>query len=222
MTDANPVRLARGVQHLLPVVLLAVAFLELSALIPVPFDTLDVGGVAALLGPASFLPLSLAVVWAAFLPPTRTGLLVKIVTAVGAAGFVAARIVLTVAWWMEQSGAGAGWTTTVLGLSGLLLGSSLLVWSVVDVSATRSALRRPRDEVSPALAAAPVDPVLPASPSTPARPPSPVRVGPQPPHPSQETPSPMWQSVSTPWPRRDESDPNGTLIRPPRPQRPRH
>ena len=57
-------RNARTVQHLLPIILLALGFLELGALIPVAFDTLDVGGTAAMLGPSAFLPVALGVVWA--------------------------------------------------------------------------------------------------------------------------------------------------------------
>lgn len=84
MPERNPVSVAKGVQHLLPIALLLVAFLELSAVIPASFDKLDVGGAAAILGPSSFLALSLAVVWAAFLPPSRPALYVKAITAAGA------------------------------------------------------------------------------------------------------------------------------------------
>ncbi|MDO5735265.1 MAG: hypothetical protein Q4P15_02195 [Propionibacteriaceae bacterium] len=198
MTNGKSVRLARGVQHLLPVVLLLVAFLELSALIPVSFDTLDVGGVAALLGPASFVPVSLAVVWSAFLPPTRTGQLVKVVTAAGATGFVGARLVLTILWWVAAADNGApGWSTTVLGLAGLLLGIALVVWSVADVAATRTALVGRSVTGTPEPAPSPQKSAGMAQPA------------------ALRTP---WTSVSTPWPRRDENDPEGTLIRPPRPQ----
>ena len=193
-------RVARTMQHLLPLLFLVVGYLELAALMPVPFDTLQLAGTASLLGPASFLPVTLAVVWAALLPGSRFSLAVKVVTSLGAVGFTVARAVLVIVWWMAAEE--VGWSTGVLMVAGLLLGVSLSAWAFVDAIAMRGALRTP---TTPRDAGAAVLPEAgePESPTTPTRPPA------------VQPPSPVWQSVSTPWPRRDESDPNGTLIRPP-------
>lgn len=179
---------------MLPVVLLLAAILELAAVVPAPMAGSGTGD-AALLGPGAFVPVSLAVVWAALLAPSRPAGYVKALTAAGATGFVVARLALAISWWTGRAGvAEPGWTAVVLGLSGLLLGVALMVWSIVDVAATRYALAQPR--VSPLPEVARVD-------APPAR----------------SAVQPMWQSVSTPWPRRDETDPDGTLIRPPQSQR---
>lgn len=198
-------RMASGVQHLLPVVLLVAAILELIAVATVQVDALDVGGAASVLGPSAFLPLSLAVVWAAFLTPSRPALVVKAITAGGAAGFLAARLVLSLAWWTGRTT--AGWTASALIFASILLGVALLVWCCVDLVATRAALSATRT-----LTRSPASPAVSAAESSPSGPPE-VRAAAHPPT------QPAWQSVSTPWPRRDESDPDGTVIRPPRRQR---
>ncbi|RMB62276.1 hypothetical protein [Tessaracoccus antarcticus] len=211
-------RIARTLQHLLPIILLAVGFLELAALIPVAFDTLDVGGTAAMLGPSSFLPLSLAVVWAALLPPSGFALAVKAATAAGAVLFAAARVGLTTLWWRDSPG--MGWSTGTLALAGSAMGAALTVWAIVDALATRGALAETTATPSTAMPATAqtarvADTTLPGSPTTPARPTSPTAplAGGEPVMPVRQPP--VWQSVSTPWPRRDEADPDGTLIRPP-------
>ncbi|MEO7588027.1 MAG: hypothetical protein ABIS84_08365 [Arachnia sp.] len=215
-------RNARTVQHLLPIILLALGFVELSAIIPVAFDPLDVGGTAAMLGPSAFLPVSLGVVWAALLPPTGFALAIKAVTAVGAAAFTAIRGVLIGVWWRDSDA--LGWSTGGLVLAGFLLGLTLAAWAFVDARATRESLRTAPGVPVPAAPARPAAPltvrtadaVPPSSPTTPTRPTSPASalVGGGAPVPVQQQAA--WQSVSTPWPRRDEADPDGTVIRPPR------
>ncbi len=232
-SDPNPVRFAKGVQHMLPIALMLVALLELMALLPVPLDSLALGGVAAMLGPGSFLAMVIAVLWAAFLPPSRSALLVKAATAVGSVAVVVTKLVLVLLWWTGHSGGGpVGWSAVLLVLTGLVLGVVMLVWSVVDLSATRSVLAQQTSSGIPAqsASAAPSDP--PVRSATPARPPSPVTtVSASTPtrqsspesapeqqirHPRPQAPSSQWRSVSTPWPRRDEADPDGTIIRSPR------
>ena len=215
-------RNARTVQHLLPIILLALGCVELSALIPVAFDTLDVGGTAATLGPSAFLPVSLAVVWAALLPPTGFALAIKSVTAVGAAAFTAIRGVLIGVRWRASDA--PGWSTGGLVLAGFLLGLTLAAWALVDARATRASLRIAAGTPVPATPGRPAAPLRgrtadaapPSSPTTPTRPASsaPALAGGGAPMPARQQPA--WQSVSTPWPRRDEADLDGTVIRPPR------
>ncbi len=216
---SNDVQTVRVAYYILPIAALLVAFLELAALMPVPLDSLDASGIAFLLGPVSYLSVVLAVAWVVFLPALSSALTTKLLTLLGVVAVTGGKVALTAGWWLDGTGS-PGWSAAVLMVSGGLLGAVLCAWSAVDVLATRTVLAR--GEPSPTMFSIVESPdqELPTSPVTPIRVPSPlehrVPTGPG----GDAEPPPRWQSVSTPWPRRDESDPEGTLIRPPRKRRP--
>ncbi|GAB3820221.1 hypothetical protein GCM10028820_25620 [Tessaracoccus terricola] len=228
-------------QHALPLVFLTLGVLELGGII-YSLVAADPMGIAAAGGPTAFVPVTLAVVFATLLRPSRRSVTVKGATAVGALVFFLVRIGLVAGIVLTDTDAVS--LGAVLGVvSGIVLGLTLAAWAAMEFVAARLQVRQgpaPASRPSPAEAALPPSPASPpvrpveADPGTvrthlSGRLPRPVNPAvPAAPHPvSAATPAAgpperratgavAWHRGSTPWPRKNEDDPDGTLLRPPR------
>lgn len=238
-------------QHALPLVFLTLGVLELGGIV-YSLVAADPLGIAAAGGPTAFVPVTLAVVFATLLRPSRRSVTVKGATAVGAMLFFLVRVGLVVG--ISLSAPDAVSLGTVLGVvSGIVLGLTLAAWAAMEFVAARLEVRRgnvpggAQSPVAPASgpspSASPVSaPLRTAAPAAVAEPdpdtarthisgrrPRPVSPAvPVAPHPAS-APTPAagpverraagavaWHRGSTPWPRKNEEDPDGTLLRPPR------
>lgn len=240
-----------GAQLALPLVLLTLGVLELGGLVH-SLVSADPVGIAAAGGPSTFVPVTLAVVFATLLRPSARSVTVKGATAIGALVFFVVRIGLVVGIALTDTDAVA--LGAVLGVvSGIVLGLALAAWSAMEFVAARLEVQgsevpasapSPVAPTSPNPAPSPVTRTSPAepAPTTPAAPdPASVRTHlsgrrSRPVNPSvPAAPRPMsavtpaagpperrsagamaWHRGSTPWPRKNEDDPDGTLLRPPR------
>lgn len=203
-------------QHALPLVLLTLGVLELGGIV-FSLVAADPTGIADAGGPTAFVPVTLAVVFATLLRPSRRSVTVKGATAIGALVFLLVRIGLVVGIALTDTAAVS--LGAVLGVvSGTVLGLTLAAWAAMEFVAARLEVRRaaaPVSGPSPVPTPSPVpvvrpDPRVvrdhPASAATPA-------VGPPE---RRATGAVAWHRGSTPWPRKNEDDPDGTLLRPPR------
>lgn len=232
-------------QHALPLVFLTLGVLELGGIV-YSMVAADPLGIAAAGGPTAFVPVTLAVVFATLLRPSRRSITVKGATAVGAMLFFLVRVGLVAGIALTATDSVS--LGTVLGVvSGIVLGLTLAAWAAMEFLAARLEVRGGN---VPGTAHSPVAPASGPSPSTPPAPapaavaepdpdtarthisgrrPRPVNPAvPVAPHPaSAPTPAarPLerraagavaWHRGSTPWPRKNEEDPDGTLLRPPR------
>lgn len=196
-----------------PVTLLAAGIVELVVTIIVVTTNPSAWTLTAMNLPSSFLPVTLAVVFATVVPG---GKWLRSVIAIAAIAFAGVRLGLVVALFASRPDAGewllgvvsGSHTTQVsLGISvvtGSLMGLALAAWACLEWLQpvfTRTPARH--------TAASPGRPA--AAPPTPRSTPGPVIRTHQAP-----TPAAQWRDSATPWPRRVEEDADGTLIRPPR------
>lgn len=197
-----------GARIAIPLVLLAAGIVELVITIHVVTRTPSAWTLTAMNLPSSFLPITLAVIFATFVP---AGKVVRAVIAIAAIGFAGVRLGLVVTLFVARPDAdqwllgvvpGSQANQISLGISvvtGTLMGLALAMWSCLEW--VRPAfMRRIRTTQS----------------ETPVRP-APVR---QPLHPESRphrdlASTATWHESATPWPRRVEEDSDGTLIRPP-------
>lgn len=233
-------------QRALPLVLLTLGVLELGAAVFTTVRVMDVPAVVASAGPGGLVPVTLAVVFATLLRADRRALPVKGVTAAGAAFFALARIVLVATVASATPGLAIAQVLTLVSgtVMGVVLAGWAAVEYRTSLAAVRDASTPvPRPESS--TTAAPVSPTRPPASATSAgalHPVSAASAGVQ--GPSRElaarphAPVPRsaatpvvvsrpgqnahnatalaWRRGSTPWPRKNEDDPDGTVIRPPR------
>ncbi|MCC2592354.1 hypothetical protein LKO27_02805 [Tessaracoccus sp. OS52] len=231
-------RLLGNAQRALPLVLLTLGVIELGAVLGSVVVGAEPPDPAAVAGPGAFVPVTLAVVFATLLRANRSALPVKAVTAVGAASFALVRIGLVA---ITAAGGAATGIEEVLGaVSGVVLGLTIAAWAAVESHTARVRVRAVHSQHQVVPVPPPTQPVTAtgagAQPASPAPHPSPATARPAAPRPlqvrsvqplSQVTPpsrgapfrgvaAVAWQRGSTPWPRKDEDDPDGTLLRPPR------
>lgn len=225
-------RALRFGQRGLPLVFLTLGVLEFAAVVFTSVRTMEVPEVIAAIGPAGFIPVTMAVVFATLLPAERSSVPHKATAAVGAAFFAGARIALLVL--VATSADALTIQQLLVMISGAVMGIGLLAWQLTDYKlavkapASRRGGRRPADgspnfqpEPRPepvAVAQSPVEPPHPVreAPRMVVRPTAPVpRVGGSVAE-SPEASAAKWHKGTTPWPRKNEEDPDGTLLRPPR------
>src|SRR5690606_3363779 len=217
-------------QHALPLVFLTLGVLELGGIIHF-LVAADPTGIAAAGGPTAFVPVTLAVVFATLLRPSARSVTVKGATAVGASVFSLVRVGLVAGIVLTDTGA-VSLGAVLGGVSGIVLGLPPAAWAAMEVGAARLEVRRasrPVSGPSPALAPSPAPapeavsthlsgslprPVSPSVPAAP-HPVSGVTPAAGPPE-RRATGAVAWHRGSTPWPRKNEDDPDGTLLRPPR------
>lgn len=189
-----------------PLVFLTLGVLEALAMGISLVSEPSTAGFAAAAGASSFVPVTVAVVFATLLPASPRARSVKGAVAVVALAFAVARVILLVLVFAGGGAARALPLASGLGaVIGTVVGIALAAWAIVD--------HRQAVPVPAAVTPEAVPEAAPASPATPsvARDHRPLR-----PVPAAGAPVTEWHRGTTPWPRKDEDDPEGTLIRPPR------
>lgn len=215
-------RALRFGQRGLPLVFLTLGVLEFAAVVFTSVRSMEVPEVVQAIGPAGFIPVTMAVVFATLLPSERSSVHYKATAAVGAGFFAGARLALLVL--VATSAESLSIQQLLVMISGVVMGLGLVAWELTDyklaAAKARSARRSARPQARPV-----------AEPLSPVEPPRPVREAPrmvvrptvQVPRPghasdveSPEVSAAQWRKGTTPWPRKNEDDPDGTLLRPPR------
>lgn len=211
----------------IPLVLLAAGIVELIITIMVVTQNPSAWTLTAMNLPSSFLPVTLAVVFATFAPAGK-GL--RAIIAIAAIAFAGVRLGLVVALfatrpdanqWLLGVVSGSQTNQISLGISvvtGSLLGLALAAWAcfeLIQPAVSRSSAQRSPTSRSSAQQHAASQPPAQRQerPGHVKQAPPPARHRPVVDAPSRETP---WSEGATPWPRRVEEDSDGTLIRPPR------
>lgn len=173
------------------VLLILLGLAELSSVAVMLAGSLSAARIVGYGAATAFLPITVAVILAAVSPPGR---LVRGIVAVITIGFAGVRIgIAAVLLWLEPEL--QRWIRGDSPFIGAVLGIALAVWASAELA------RPVRSRVSVSVSSPELAPDITAEP-----------------HQKDPTinppPAGSWSHGLTPWPRAEETDPDGTLIRP--------
>lgn len=192
-----------------PMVLLVFGAVELVAGLLTVLADPSAQSAAELNVPAFLLPVTIAVVLST-VQSTRWS---RMLVAAGAAVALVARVGLGVASFALTGAGDLSASASLLSTAGLGTGLAVTAVAVRALFVHRDLAEEPATPAHGGVVPTPTPahPNRPGAQPRPASPTTPVNPG----GPSRPPRESRWSTATTPWPRADESDPDGTLIRPP-------